>query len=83
MVPDVCRSEVNSKHGDRRLGGASAAAVCYLGQPVAVQDRPVHGFLFVYVREVLQSNHVNVLISPAPLFVLHKPVLRRAATCQG
>lgn len=44
----------------------------HLWQPVAVQDGPAHGFLLVDVGEVLQSNHVDVLVSPAPLLVLHE-----------
>lgn len=49
---------------------ADTAPTRHLWQPVAVQDGPAHGFLLVDVGKVLQSNHIDVFISPAPLLVL-------------
>lgn len=45
----------------------------YLGEPVAVEDRPVESLLFFNVGEVFESNHVNVIICPPSLFIINQP----------
>ena len=50
----------------------------YLGEPVAVEDRPVESLLLVDVREVFESNHVNVFICPSSFFITNQPGKKRA-----
>lgn len=45
----------------------------YLGEPVAVEDRPVESFLLINVGEVFESNHVDVFICPPSLFITYQP----------
>lgn len=45
----------------------------HLGEPVAVEDGAVEGFVAVDVGEVLEGDGVNVLICPTPLLILHQP----------
>ena len=44
----------------------------YLRQPVAVEDGSIEALLLVDVGEVFEGHHVNVLISPPPLLILHQ-----------
>lgn len=46
----------------------------YLGEPVAVEDRPVESLLLINVGEVFESNHVDVFICPPSLFITNQPV---------
>lgn len=43
-----------------------------LGEPVAVEDRPVESFVLVDVGEVFESNHVDVFICPPSLFITNQ-----------
>lgn len=45
----------------------------YLGEPVAVENRPVETLLLINVGKVFESNHVNVFICPSSLFVINQP----------
>lgn len=45
----------------------------YLGQPVAVEDRPVESLILVNVGEVFQSDHVNVFVRPSSLLITDQP----------
>ena len=44
----------------------------YLGEPVAVEDGSVEALLLVDVGEVLERHHVDVLVGPSPLLILHQ-----------
>lgn len=43
----------------------------YLGEPVAVQDRPVEGFILINVGEMFESDHVNVFVCPPSLLITY------------
>ena len=45
----------------------------YLGEPIAVEDRPVESLLLINVGEVFESNHVDVFICPSSLFIINEP----------
>lgn len=47
--------------------------VVYLGEPVAVKNRPVEGLVLINVGEVFESDHVNVFICPPSLFITNQP----------
>lgn len=49
----------------------------YLGEPVAVENRPVETLLLIDVREVFESNHVNVFICPSSFFITNQPGKKR------
>lgn len=45
----------------------------HLGEPVAVEDRPVHSLLLIDVREMFESNDVDVFICPPPFIITYEP----------
>lgn len=45
----------------------------HLGEPVAVEDRLVHSLLLINVREMFESNDVDVLICPPPFIITYEP----------